>query len=216
LNSNRRLPTWRALSALALSIGLAGCAGSAPFRYYTLVDAGAVAPSSTERAPLLISVQPPTLPQQVARPQLVLTQPDGRVVLREQERWSQPLEAELQQALSQDLTRMLPAVDVARVPAPEHSTVYRVGLDVQRFESAPARGATLDAVYSTQVLPDGKLFLCHLVVREPVSAKAPLDGAPGTVDAALVEAHRQALAQLADAVADTLRTQAAGRAPVCR
>jgi uncharacterized lipoprotein YmbA len=212
----------RALGAvgLAATLLLTACAESAPFSYYTLV--GPAAPTQANQAnpasaaqlggaPLLIEVMPTNVPQQVQRPQLVLTTGAGQVKFLEQQRWSQPVADEISQALSQDLSRSLPAIDVYRSAHAENQAIYRIALNVQRFESAPGSHVTLDAVWSVSLSPRGASLTCHTTVNQPVAGGGLADG--GTDYAALVMAHRQAIQQLAQQIGSaigTLRQRPAG------
>ncbi len=224
----RRQPTQTparaaaALLALAAACGLAGCASSLPFHYYTLLDTtpavDATTTAGTTAKPVLIAVQSPTLPTQVTRPQLVLSEPGGQISIREQERWSQPLAAEIQQALSQDLTRALPAIDVARTVHADSQPVYRVGLDVQRFETTTHGGVTLDVVWSVAGAPDGTPMVCRDVQHQTTAQPAGIDTArstPATDYVALVDAQRHALQRVAQHVAAAIRAEQDGQTASC-
>ena len=201
----------RALGAagLAATLLLGACAESAPFSYYTLVGPVDAVPATpiplgTARAPVLIEVMPTNVPQQVQRPQLVLTTGGGQVKFLEQQRWSQPVADEISQALSQDLTRSLPAIDVYRSTHADTQAVYRIALNVQRFDSVPGSRATLDAVWSVTLNPRGVAMTCHTTVNQPVAAGGLSDG--GTDYTALVLAHRQAIQQLAGQIGIAIGT----------
>jgi len=212
-SKSRRLPLAAlGLAVMAAAVGMAGCASSLPFRYYTLLDT-APPPHNGANPPVLISVQAPTVPSQVARPQLVLTEGAGQIAIREQERWSQPLAAELQQALSQDLTRVLPAVDVARSAHAASAPVYLVGLDVQRFETTAHNGVTLDVVWSVTNSRGGVPVVCRAVQHQtPVGlvTETPLPDY-----AALVNAQRQALWQVSQRIAATIRAEQDNQSAPC-
>jgi uncharacterized lipoprotein YmbA len=130
---------------------------------------------------------------------------DGRVDLLEQERWAAPPAAELRQALSLALSDSLGAIDVARTPAPEKSPVYRVSINIQRFESAPGQYALLDAVWSVRLAGDAKVLACRSVAREAV----------GQGYQALVDGHRRAVARAAADMAKAIRSLAGGASPSC-
>jgi len=193
----------RALGAagLAATLLLTACAESAPFSYYTLTGPVSTASvqAATARAPRLIEVLPSSVPQQVQRPQLVLTTGAGQIKILEQQRWSQPVADEISQALSQDLTRSLPAIDVYRSAHADTQTVYRIALNVQRFESVPGSRATLDAVWSVTLNPRGLTMTCHSTVNQAVAAAGLADA--GSDYAALIAAHQQAIQQLSTQIA---------------
>jgi len=151
-----------------------------------------------------IEVQNVTVPQQVARSQLVVTSGEGRIDLLEQERWSSPPASEIGQALSLAISGELGAIDVFRTQPPEKATVYRISTNVQRFESAPGKYALLDAVWSVRLAGSTKVLTCRSTARQEVG--------PGYD--ALVMGHRRAVAQLAADIAKAVRSQAEGK-PAC-
>ena len=121
-------------TAGALSL-LAGCASSPSSRFYTL---GGDAPAaSTMPASFYIEVPPVDMPPQVAKNQLVVQTSAAQVQVLEQERWSSLPADEVRRALSSDLTQQLGAIDVYNTPRPDSVPVYRVKVNVQRFESWP-------------------------------------------------------------------------------
>jgi uncharacterized lipoprotein YmbA len=197
---------------------LAGCASSPPDHFYSLSSGGidaATAPASTGAStgtgsaaastqPLYIELQAVAIPQRVARSQIVINSGEGRVDLLEQERWAAPLSAEIGQALSQDLTAGLGAIDVYRSPTPPQAAVYRISTSVQRFESAPGQYALVDAVWSVRRVGSDAVLTCRSVADEKVGAGYD----------ALVLGHRRALARIAASIAQGVRTVAAG-APSC-
>jgi len=188
--------------ALGTAICLAGCASSAPFNFYTLSNPDAstavTAPVAGAR-PLQIEVMPTNVPAQVQRPQLLLTTDDGQVAIVEQQRWSQPLADEISQGLSQDLTRRLPAIDVYRSPHAADQPLYRIAVNVQRFESAPGRHTVLEAVWSVTAEPRGLALTCHTLQTEPVAASGT-----GIDYPALIDAHRRALQYLSGRIAKAI------------
>ncbi len=157
-----------------------------------MVNAG----SQTYASPLLIEVLPASIPPQLQRPQMVLDTGPGQVDVLEQRRWSQPLGDEIGQALSGDLTRGLPAVDVYRSTHESTQTVYRVAVNVQRFESVLGNHASLEAVCSVTRLPQSLTLTCRSALSAPAG-----DGYD-----ALVASHRQVLAGLALQIGSAVRS----------
>jgi uncharacterized lipoprotein YmbA len=179
---------------------LAGCASAPPERFYSLSNA--MAPAAGVPDPgYYIEVQNVSVPQQVARSQLVVTSGEGRIDVLEQERWSSPPASEIGQALSLALSGELGAIDVFRTQPPDKATVYRISTNVQRFESAPGKYALLDIVWSVRLAGGPHVLTCRSTVREEVAAGYD----------ALVMGHRRALAQAAAAIAQGVRSEAAGK-----
>jgi uncharacterized lipoprotein YmbA len=182
-------------------MSLAGCASAPPERFYSLSNG--MAPAASVPSPgYYIEVQNVTVPQQVARSQLVVTSAEGRIDLLEQERWSSPPASEIGQALSLAVSGELGAIDVFRTQPPEKATVYRISTNVQRFESAPGKYALLDAVWSVRLAGGTQVLTCRSTAREDVGAGYD----------ALVMGHRRAVARLAADIASAVRSLAAGKA----
>jgi uncharacterized lipoprotein YmbA len=190
----------RRLAAASALLTLAACASSSPTHFYTLTGGGDATGSADPAAmnagsqatanPLLIEVLPAGVPPQLQRPQMVLDTGPGQVDVLEQRRWSQPLGDEIGQALSGDLTRTLPAVDVYRSTHEPTQTVYRVAVNVQRFESVLGNRASLEAVWNVTRLPQSLTLTCRSALIAPAG-----DGYD-----ALVASHRQVLAGLAQQI----------------
>ncbi|WP_434718191.1 PqiC family protein [Paraburkholderia sp. A1BS-2L] len=191
-----------ALSALALVAAFAGCA-SPGSRFYTLSptdDAAHASVASTMgNQALLVAVAPVDVPPQVAKLQFVVQNDANQVKVLEQERWASLPGDEIRRALSGDLTQQLGAIDVYGSPHPEGVPVYRVSVNVQRFESWPGSHALIDAVWSVRALDSQTVMTCRSVLNEPVG-----DGYD-----ALVVGHRRAVAALSQAIASGVRTLAA-------
>jgi len=185
---------------LVSALALAGCASAPPEYFYSLssgMESGATLPNPG----YYIEVQAVSVPQQVARSQLVVTSGDGRMDLLEQQRWASPPSSEIGQALSLALSGQLGAIDVFRTQPPEQAVVYRISTSVQRFESAPGQYALLDAVWSVRRAGSNQVLTCRSVARETVA---------GGIDA-LVAGHRRAVVRVATEIASAVRGQAAGK-----
>lgn len=222
----RRPAGLRALAVLAstLAAALAGCASPTP-TFYTLSDApglpgtptasgtsgtsgartiGAEAPA----APYAVEVSPVAVPEQVDRPQIVITRGGGRVDILEASRWSAPLKTELTSTISRDLTQRLGAMDVYGLPRADGLTVYRVSTSVQRFESVPGEQAALTAVWSVRRAPGDLVLTCRFAGTEPASGGV----------AEVVAAQRKLVDRLAEGMGRAIATsaQGAGSTPRCQ
>jgi uncharacterized lipoprotein YmbA len=214
IRSARRLTTPMAGAALAvLTLTLAACA-SPPSSFYTLTDAaGAAAPGSAAAtganapaAPYAIEVSPVAVPEQVDRPQIVVTRGGGRVDILEESRWAAPLKNELTSTISRELTQRLGAMDVYGLPRADGLTVYRVSTSVQRFESTPGEQAALTAVWSVRRVPGDIVLTCRFAATEPASGGV----------AEVVAAQRKLVDRLADGIGNAIATSAQGTTPRCQ
>ncbi|MEX3983569.1 membrane integrity-associated transporter subunit PqiC [Paraburkholderia sp. EG287A] len=198
----RRVPALAALGALVIAAALAGCSSPAS-RFYTLSPsddtARTAAAPSAGNAPWLIELAPVDVPPQVAKTQFVVQTDANQVRVLEQERWSSMPGDEIRRALSGDLTQQLGTIDVYGSPHPEGVPVYRVSVNVQRFESWPGSHALIDAVWSVRALDTQTVLTCRSVLNEKVG-----DGYD-----ALVIGHRQAVEALSQSIASGVRALAA-------
>ncbi|AJP59544.1 hypothetical protein UC34_07920 [Pandoraea vervacti] len=191
----------------AFVLALAGCASPQP-TFYTLADANggptangvATTGASAPATPYAIEVSPVAVPEQVDRPQIVVTRSGGRVDILEASRWSAPLKNELTSTISRNLTQRLGAMDVYGVPRADSLAVYRVSTSVQRFESVPGEQAALTAVWSVRKVPGDLVLTCRFAATEPAS---------GGIDG-VVAAQRKLVDRLADGIGNAIATSAQG------
>jgi len=190
--------------ALATAFALAACS-SPNSRFYTLGDVSAGAPAAapsvrTAAAPAwLIAVAPIDVPPQVAKNQLVVQTGPTQVKVLEEERWASLPGDELRRALSTSLTQQLNTIDVYGAAYSDTTPVYRVSMNVQRFESWPGSHALIDAVWSVRAVRSTAVMTCRSVVSEPV----------GSGYDSLVDGHRRALQRISAQVAGAVQAMAA-------
>ncbi len=189
-----------------LSVGvLAACAVPSP-KYYTLLPVAASEPAQNADSGAgrryVISVQPVVLPEQVDRPQIVVTDPGStQVTPLNRALWASPLSDEIRNALSNDLSRKLGVLDISSGAVPDSLAVWKVSLQVQRFESLYGRHVVLDATWSlTPVNQAGKKTkICRAQAQVPVQAGV----------SAMIAGHQEALHRLASLIAAQLGGAAA-------
>lgn len=191
--------------ATAAALLLAGCAAAPPEHFYSLSNGMGVPAPAAASPGYYIELPAVTVPQQVARYQMVVSSEAGRVDLLEHERWSAMPASEIGQALSLAITGELGTVDVFRTPTADGAPVYRISTNVQRFESAPGQYALIDAVWSVRLVGSTKVLTCRSVASETVS---------GGYDA-LVAGHRRAVTRIAADISKAVRTLASGASAGC-
>jgi len=171
----------------------AGCASTAPARFYTLSVETPQAPAAQGPS---IAVAAVTVPDTVDRPQLVVAVNANEVIILEQHRWAEPLKGELARVLAENLSR---ASGNARVAAyPQNASLnanYRVLVDFQRFAGHPEGDVVLDVLWSVRAKDGERLRRGRSSARE--SAGKGYD--------ALVAAYSRALATLAREIAAALK-----------
>jgi uncharacterized protein len=183
----------RNLTALALVCVLAalaaGCASTAPSRFYTLSAASGPAATSSN---VSIAVGPVTVPAVVDRPQIVVNMGPNQVRLEEFNRWAAPLQNNIARVVADNLVVMLGTPRVTLLSA---DADYRAAIEVQSFQSAPGEAAILDAVWTVRRSKDGKAETGRTTVRETVQEKS--------YDA-LAAAHSRAVTRLSQDIADAV------------
>ncbi|HWL28671.1 MAG TPA: PqiC family protein [Burkholderiaceae bacterium] len=201
---------FRVLISVVAAGFVAGCSTTQPSQYYTLMppsikqtDAVAAKGKSPGYA---ISVQHVALPEQVDRPQIVITDPDStQVTPLNSSLWASPLSDEVRNALADALSRRLGVLEISPSAAPESLPIWRITLTIQRFESLYGRRAVLDATWRLTPLNQRgkKARLCRAEMQVAVA-----DGM-----SAMVAGHREALHAFADVIADQIQGRNTTEAP---
>lgn len=191
---------------LVLILGLAACAGTPASTYYSLRSplpeaASQNASASDARASkaYAISVQSVKVPQQVDRPQIVVSdEASAQVYVLESYLWAAPLSDEIRAALSAALQQRLGVFDLALTQVPDHMPAWKVAVTIQRFESVYDRHVALSASWVIDPVNQTgkKSMVCGTSVTVPVQ---------GTGVGALVQSHRQALDDVARMIASGLK-----------
>ena len=188
-----------------LTATLAACS-SAPTHFYTLQHSEIARADAADAAPrFLVDVQPVAVPAQVDQQELLVRQSEQRVAVLDNERWAAPLAAELREALAADLAGALGTHDVHGLAHPPAIPVYRIQVDIRRFDSWPGRHALIEADWTIRGDAERTLASCTSNASENVESGYD----------ALVQGHQRALARIAADMAAVLRTVAAGNVSAC-
>jgi uncharacterized lipoprotein YmbA len=175
---------------------LAACASAPHEQHYTLSATAAAAPVASMPG-IAIAVGAARLNDVVDRPQLVTRASENRVQILEQQRWAEPLKAGIPRVVAANLGRLLGTARASAYPHAEASDVaYRVGLDVQRLESRPGDGVTVDVAWSVRARNAAAARSGRSVVTE---------AAQGGDYEALVAAHSRALERVSREIAEAIR-----------
>jgi len=186
-------------AALILAAVLAGCGSSPKPSFYTLSTE--TAPAAGAKATYSVAVSPLTLPGALDRPQMVLRVDANRVEIDEFHRWAGPLQQELARVVAEDMAQTLGAPRVlTQSQGGAGDADYRVALEVQRFDTTPGTGVTVEAAWTVRRSAGGASRSGHALVQEPVGAK--------DYDA-LVAAHSRALARISRDIAQDVQALAA-------
>lgn len=178
---------------LCLTLGLAACS-SAPTRYYTLLPPVAEGSGAARADGPQFEMSTVRIPVQVDQPQLVVRQDSGSLAILETQRWSAPLVDEFHDALASQMEQKLGTRNLEGLPKQPGRPVLSLQTDVRRFESLPGRYALIDVVWSLRLRGEGgpaRSLTCSSQIRQPASIELN----------SLVQAHQQAIAQLAGQIA---------------
>jgi uncharacterized lipoprotein YmbA len=190
------LARWLGVALLTAAVG--GCGTSAPPRFYTLESVARA--SGSPAASYGVLVGPVSVPASVDRPEFVVQVAPNRVAVDEFNRWAAPLAESIARTVAGDLAVLLGTPDVATAPFANFDPLYRVTINVQRFDSVQGDSVLVEAVWAVRRITGGQTRSGRTVAREAVHG----DGFD-----ALAAAHSRALATLSGDVAAAIRAAAA-------
>jgi len=197
--------TWLVrLAAIAAALSIAACAGTPAPReqFFTLARpaAGAAPPASATPS---VFVGPVSIPASVDRTQMVLATGSHQVDISDDYRWAEPLRDAIPRVVAEDLSQGLGTSRVlsSRMAAGA-AFDFRVSIEVQRFDSSLADGATIDALW-TVTPAAGSARSGRTLAHEALASHDA---------AALAAAHSRALERIARDIADAIRAMEASRA----
>ncbi len=151
-----------------------------------------------------MAVGPVSVPAVVDRPQMVVSTGANEVRLDEFNRWASPLQDNLARVVAENLVVMLGTPRVTLFPQTLSADAeYRVAIEVQSFESAPGKSATLDAVWTVRRTKDGEIARRGA----PPCVRNRQDNSYD----ALAAAHSRAVARLSQDIADAVRALSAAQ-----
>lgn len=182
---------------------ITGCSSSPRVTYYSLESTTApepkrVAASVTSKATPAITIETPTLPELVDRPQLVERVHANQIEIREFHRWAEPLKSSIPRLLADDLSRLLESDRVSSYPQNMGSDAdFRVFVDFQRFESEGS-AVSVDALWSIRRTVDGVQKSGRLRIRETTG---------GEGYAAVIGAYSRALTAVSGNIARALQAE---------
>lgn len=187
-----------AVLTTALGMLLGGCA-SAPMHFHTLVAPAGMSTPARPTAGYDIAVLPVAVPAQVDRPQMVVRVGASSVVVLDGERWVAPLGDQMRTVIADVVATRLGTQDVFRLASDTNKPLYRIKVQVSRFEAVPGQYTLLWADWRVARKGDDSLSLqCTSQLREAI--------APGY--AAMVDGHQRDLEALAERIAQGVRALA--------
>jgi uncharacterized lipoprotein YmbA len=137
-----------------------------------------------------------SVPESVDRTAMVLRTGPHQVEIDDGNRWAEPLKSAIPRVIAETLMRELgtPRVMSSRAGTPS-PVDFRVAIEIQRFESSLADGATLDALWSITSTKGGAPRTGRTFAQEASSSRD---------HQGVAAAHSRALARLARDIAAAL------------
>lgn len=139
---------------------LAGCANSAPTRYYVLTpspSSEALGLASLAARGPSIGLGPVTLPQYLDRPQIVSRASRAKLHLGEFDQWGAPLKDSVASVLAENVAMFVPTDHIAVHPWPRAMPIdYQIAVDITRFDATMDGGEVLLLARWRIVGKDGK------------------------------------------------------------
>ena len=165
---------------IATALLAAGCASAPETRFYTLSDPLQSSepkdslprwlPSSSP-GPIFIDVMPVTVPERLARPQLVVRTKgqETQLFILEQERWSSHFNYELRDAFATRIANQIGAINETRGSRSPDQPGYRIAIELSKFDAIVGDQVQARFGWTITRTTDGRNAACYSILSEPVS-----------------------------------------------
>jgi uncharacterized protein len=162
---------------------MVGCASVSQTRFYTLsAPSGASVAKDTERysveegqgkhKPIFIEVMPVSVPERLARPQLVVrSQISGQntqLFILEQDRWSSNFNYELRDAFATGIANRTGALNETRGIRSADQPAYRIAIELGQFDAIVGERVQARFNWTITRSTDGRGTACYSAISEPV------------------------------------------------
>lgn len=191
---------------LLLVIGLTACGSPAPFNYTLSPASSAAGLISGAQHVGPYALAEVTVPPEADQSALVVQQADGRVLVLAEDRWSAPLSAHIQSALSIELTSRLGMPPVQNLTTGRRDThVSLIRVDIQRFDLVPGKYVSMHALWRIRFANSDKLLTCFAKLQQSVDVGV----------SALVTGQQKNTQALSNLIALSLANRSAPEQTVC-
>lgn len=152
---------------------LAACGGrTPPAKFYTLQP---VEQSSTGKSlppNVALAVGPVAIPDAIDRAEIVTRDAGNEISFSEYQRWAGSLEKSIASVIAQNIATLL---ETERVTPYSRENIFqpthRVVINIDRYDSQPAKEFLLNATWSIKNLNGNKLLLIrNSIIREPLAS----------------------------------------------
>jgi uncharacterized lipoprotein YmbA len=194
----------KALTIVFLLMYLAGCASSAPTRFYVLsplTSSKAESQALKDEGCIAIGIGPVELPAYLDRPQIVTRVSENELNLAEFDKWAEPLKENFSRVLMENMSTLLCADAISIFPWKGSTPIdYQVEVTVIRMDGNVGGNATLVARWAIFKENDRKMLLTRQ------SSFSRLINSEGYK--ALVSAQSRAIADLSREIAEAIKKYA--------
>lgn len=181
---------------------LAGCAGSAPTKFYTLssMESPARGKQVADAARgVTLALGPLSIPDYLDRPQIVTRSGQNELAVDDFHRWAGSLENDITRVLIENLSALLPPDRYHVVswiqPAQSYASIdHRVAVDITRFDGIHGDSVSMKAQWVV-FRKDREASVMHASIIEQIT---------GNDYRALVAAMSRAMESLSRDIADTI------------
>lgn len=192
------------LTIIALLMHLAGCASSAPSRFYVLSSLpgpNAESQASKDKCCIAIGIGPVELPAYLDRPQIVTRISENELNLAEFDKWAEPLKDNFSRVLLENLSTLLCADAISIFPWKGPTPIdYQVEVTVIRMDGNVGGNASLVARWAIFRENDRKMLMTR---QSSFSMVINSEGYK-----ALVSAQSRAIAELSREIAEAIKKYA--------
>jgi uncharacterized protein len=152
-----------------LGVILSGCASTAPVQFYVLEPLSQPAPPiATTLRQRTIGIGPISIPTLLEHKQIITRLSDNTVNIAEFQQWASPLQDNLSQTLTRNVSSLQPNNIVWAYPWSIYGTVdLQVIVDFVRFDTSPGKSANLEANWTIKnekthkILKSGRSVIKH-------------------------------------------------------
>lgn len=177
---------------------LTACGGrTPPAKFYTLQPVEQTAMDKALPRDVALAIGPVAIPAENDRPEIVTREANNEVSFSEYHRWAGPLRSDIASVIAQNVAKLLDTERVAPFTRENifHPT-HRVVININRYDSRPAKEFLIDATWSIKDLKDNKLLLVKKTTIRETLASAKYEE--------LVAAQSKALAALSTIMAEAV------------
>jgi uncharacterized protein len=152
-----------------LGLLFTGCTNAPSVQFYVLEPLSKITPSTIETARQhTIGIGPVSVPALLERKQIITRHSDNAVQIAEFQQWASPLQDNLLQALTRNLSTLQPSNIIRAYPWSVHGTVdLQIVIDIIRFDTMPGESANLEANWTIKnenthdILKNGHSIINH-------------------------------------------------------